>query len=624
MNKKQKVFITVISAIFLSLLSFPVYAQNQEVVMAEVDRNEITSDEFITLRVTVNTGFGSTSEPILPAMDGFDVVGTSTSTQMSIINGAISSEKVFHYTLLPRTTGEFIIGPISVVQNGQPYETAPIKLYISQGTGQLQTNPQPGTSGSPAIPSNPGFPSLPYIPGFPSLSGLLQNFGFDIPLDLQETVEPFDPALIPPELYEHEYLVEAEIDNTAPYLGQQVTYTFRYYRPAASAGRSTYKPPEFSGLWVHSEPTESQFGGQIAGRNIRMTEIKTILTPTVIGEVKITPAEISNEGDIRTRAFTIQTQPKTINVKSLPQGAPAGFSGAVGNFSITAETDLLQTKVNDAVTLTVTISGEGNLDTFADPQWDAGSQWRAFDSQADTVIDSPSGVIRGTRTIKQVLVPTMWGELSLPPIQFSYFDPEIETYQTIETEPIKIFVEDNGQLSAPVAIDEQTPQGTAIDQLHPIKVAPESGQVPSLITDQIGYWLLWLVPLGLIIAQIGWQRRKNDMLKNPAAHRSHKAAKNASHALNKLDPKDEDYYNAAGHILLIYISAKLNRTVSGLTQAELSGLLLAHGVSEELVDKVRTCITISDMGQYAPIQEVNSNELHHEITTLISDLDKVL
>ena len=129
--------------------------------------------------------------------------------------------------------------------------------------------------------------------------------------------------------------------------------------------------------------------------------------------------------------------------------------------------------------------------------------------------------------------------MNFPYRQFSsvYFDPETETYQTIETEPIKVFVEDNGQLSAPVAIDEQKPQGTANDQLHPIKVAPETGQVPSLITDQIGYWLLWLVPLGLIIAQFGWQRRKNDMLKNPAAHRSHKAAKKAYQALNKARSK---------------------------------------------------------------------------------------
>ena len=91
-----------------------------------------------------------------------------------------------------------------------------------------------------------------------------------------------------------------------------------------------------------------------------------------------------------------------------------------------------------------------------------------------------------------------------------------------------------------------------------------------------------------------------------------------------LDPKSEDYYNAAGRILINYISDKLNRSVGGLTQAELSGLLLAHGVSENLVDQVRSCITISEMGQYAPIQQINTNELHHEIKSLISDLDKVL
>ena len=61
MNKKQKVFVTVISAIMISLLSLPVYAQTQEVVKAGVDRDEVTSNEFITLSVTINTGIGSAS-----------------------------------------------------------------------------------------------------------------------------------------------------------------------------------------------------------------------------------------------------------------------------------------------------------------------------------------------------------------------------------------------------------------------------------------------------------------------------------------------------------------------------------------------------------------------------------
>jgi len=511
-----------------------------------------------------------------------------------------------------------------VVQNGQTFDTHPITVNVSQGTGQMQTPPQSGAPGSPSNPSIPGFPSLPSIPGFPSLSGLLQNFGFDIPLDVQESVEPLDPALIPPELQDHDYLVEAELDNSTPYLGQQVIYTFRYYRPAASAGRSSYIPPEFSGFWVHPDPTEKLYGGRIIGRSIRMTEIQTILTPTVLGEVEIAPAEISNEGDVFSRSFTIQTQPKTITVQPLPGDAPASFSGAVGNFTIMAESDIQHTKINDAVTLTITISGEGNLDTFADPQWEVDPMWRAFDSQAETDIQSQSGVISGTRTINQVLVPTMGGEFTLPSIQFSYFDPRLEAYQTVETEPIKVYVEQSDQLTAPIAIDEQNPQGTTVNQLRPVKNPPETGRVTSLLSDRTGFWLLWLLPLTLIIGQFVWQRRKKNMHENPGGQRSQKAAKQAYKALNMLDPKSEDYYNAAGRILINYISDKLNRSVGGLTQAELSGLLLAHGVSENLVDQVRSCITISEMGQYAPIQQINTNELHHEIKSLISELDKIL
>jgi hypothetical protein len=615
MKNKHKVYITIISAILLSLLSFPVYAQTPSMVTAEVDRYALTTDEFLTLSVSINTGNGPASEPALPSMDGFDIVGTSTSTQVSIINGAISSEKVFHYTLHPRVVGELIIGPISITQNGQAHATNPIKVNVTPGTGQKQSPPQSRA---------PGFPSMPSIPGFPSLSGLLKNFGLDIPVDIQDSVEPLDPALIPPELLEHEYLVEAEVDNDSPYLGQQVTYTFRYYRPASSAGRSTYEPPEYSGFWVHPESSENTYGGQFAGRNIRMTEIQTILTPTVLGEVVIDPAKISSEGDFLSRGFTIQTQPKTISVQPLPGGAPAGFSGAVGNFSISAAVDLHQTKVNDAVTFTVTIDGQGNLDTFADPQWEIGPQWRAFDSQSATDIQSQAGVISGSRTIEQVLVPTVGGEFTLPAIQFSYFDPQSGTYQTVETEPILISVEQDEQTAAPISIDAPTTKGTNAGRLHPIKISPGTGQAPSLYAGNPGFWLLWLVPLTFIIAQFGWQRRKKNILNNPAAQRSQKAAKKANLSLKKLDPKSDNYFNAAGRVLIDYLSDKLDRPVGGLTQAELSGLLLAHGVSEDLVNLVRSCITISEMGQYAPIQQANINDIHQEIKSLIAELDKIL
>jgi hypothetical protein len=113
-------------------------------------------------------------------------------------------------------------------------------------------------------------------------------------------------------------------------------------------------------------------------------------------------------------------------------------------------------------------------------------------------------------------------------------------------------------------------------------------------------------------------------MNNPEAKRSQKAAKKAYQALKRVDINSSDYYSSVGHILTTYISDKLNRSVAGLTQAELSGLLLAQGVNNDLVEQVRTCLTISEIGQFAPTYQMNTKEVHLETKSLIAEFDKVL
>ena len=113
-------------------------------------------------------------------------------------------------------------------------------------------------------------------------------------------------------------------------------------------------------------------------------------------------------------------------------------------------------------------------------------------------------------------------------------------------------------------------------------------------------------------------------MKNPEAKRNQKAAKKAYQALKAVDISSPEYFNKVGRVLITYLSDKLNRSVGGLTQAELSGLLLAHGVSKQLVEQVRTCLTISEMSQYSPIQQAEVNDVHLETKSLIAELDEVL
>ena len=613
MKYRNKAYLAIISAIILTLLALPAYAQKPDIVTAEVDRSELTTDEYLNLSVNINLDYGTTTEPVLPPLDGFDLIGTSTSTSLSIINGVLSTQKMFQYTLRPTKLGELVIGPVSVNLNGQSYNTSPITVNVSQGNGQ-----------PPTQPAAPSFPGIPSVPGFPSLSGLLNSFGLDIPFEFDDSVEQLDPSSVPSELLVHDFWVEAELDNPLPYMGEQVTYTFHYYRPADSVGRHSYQEPEFTGFWVHTESEEKQYGTQVAGRNIRMTEIKTVLFPTVVGEVEIEPAMITSEGDIFSRGFAIQTLPQKILVQPLPDDAPVDFTGAIGDFIISAEVDTNETQVNDAVTLNITISGEGNLETFADPEWEMGPQWRAFDSQSATNIQSQDGKLAGTRSINQVLVPTMSGKFIIPAIQFSFFDPQSASYQTISSNPIDINVESDGQSLTPVVIADDPTPISSVGSIRPIKDTPQSNSLPSLLTQKVGFWFLWTLPLLLLVGQYGWHKRKQYVMNNPEAKRSQKAAKKAYQALKRVAIDSSDYYSSVGRILTTYISDKLNRSIAGLTQVELSGLLLAQGVDNNLVGQVRTCLTISEIGQYAPIHQMNPKEVHLETKSLIAELEKVL
>lgn len=622
MKFKHKTYLAVISALILSFLAIPVFAQSADVVTAEVDRRDLSTDEYLTLKVIINQAFGSISEPTLPPLDGFSLVGTSSSTNISIVNGVQSAEKIFIYTLQPSLVGNLEIGTVKVTVDGQDYYTNPISVNVTQGTGQPSS--QPPAQSVPTVPGFPSIPSFPSIQGFPSITGLLKQFGLDVQMDSDLNVQQLDPSLLPPELKENDYLVEAEVDNPNPFLGEQITYTFRYYRPVESVGTQSYQPPDFSGFWVHSEPVENHYASQLAGRSIRMTEIKQVLLPTVIGEAEINPAQVTSEGDIFNRGFTIQTAPELVTVRSLPEGAPTGFTGAVGEFSINAEIDHQQTKINDAVTLKITINGAGNLETFADPEWEIGPQWRAFDSQSVTNAQLQDGIITGERTIEQVLVPTMAGDFTIPPIQFSYFDPNSETYQTIATEALEISVAPDGSVTAPVAIGNDPITGGSVADLLPLKDTLSPSSLPENLTQTAGFWLLWMVPLFLLIGQYGWHKRNEYIMKNPEAKRNQKAAKKAYQALKAVDINSPEYFSNVGRILTTYLSDKLNRPVAGLTQAELSGLLLAHGVSNQLVEQVRTCLTISELGQYAPIQGAGTKDVHLETKSLIAEIEKVL
>lgn len=131
-------------AMMLLLLSPVVQAQSPLTV--EIDRTSLSSDEILLLRVEVNSTSTNSPPPTLPTLDNFAVVGQSTSSQVSVVNGVVSAKVIYQYRLQPTQVGTLTIPPVTINLDGQTYSSDPLTVEVTAGT--TPTQPPPPGSGS--------------------------------------------------------------------------------------------------------------------------------------------------------------------------------------------------------------------------------------------------------------------------------------------------------------------------------------------------------------------------------------------------------------------------------------------------------------------------------------------
>jgi len=553
-------------------------------ITATVDRNSLTTDDTLVLTVAVE---GGDADPQLPFLDGFDIVATGSSTQISIVNGSMSTSKSYQYRLQPTRPGDLTIPAINVVINGVTYGTAPIAVQVTQGSGAAQ----PGSGFAQPAPA------------------------------------PANDVEAPTELNGQDLFVEAVVDNSAPYQGETFTYIFRFYQAVNLFRDPNYAPPSFSGFWTDDDPQQTDYTVQAANRTYRVSEVQTTLAPTAAGQVTIEPTTLNIPGSLFEGSRTLQTYPVTVDVQPWPQGAPADFKGAVGKFTLNAKVDTTETRVNEPVTLQVILAGEGNLNTAGDPVWTEGAEWRAFDQQATLNTQKQNGKISGQKVFERLLIPTQAGELTIPAISYSYFDPETAVYTTLTTDPIIINVaEGNGGTAvvgsapadAPTAVAPAAPAFAS--DIHGLKLAPEKAATTAL-TGQPGFWLLWLIPLALVAVPVAYRRRQAYKAQNSDKIRSQQAAKQANLALQTAQKTGQEVHAAALQIFHDYLAAKLNRSVAGLTRRDLLHILRAHGAGDDLLAEVQTFLDRCEYGRFAPTAQTDTT-LWTDTAALIGKLEE--
>ena len=403
--------------------------------------------------------------------------------------------------------------------------------------------------------------------------------------------------------------IRASVDNDRPYLGQQITYTFKVYQRSdfsSSAGQFDqfrYDPPGFSGFWNNQATEQYEYTETVDSSQYRVVELRTVLFPSVVGTVAIEPAAVTIPAGSSGTPSLLESAPVIVEVRPLPPEAPAVFKGAVGRFDISAEVDATTGNVNEPVQLTVKVSGEGNIEALPDPAWPEFADWRVIESPADAASQVVDGQLTGSRTYASVLVPIKSGELAIPEIGYTYFDPNLEEYVRAAATPIVISIaEAYGPAASPPPSNFETPVERDGSEARHIKAVPSSlRRSGRVLTGSVVYWAAWGIPPLALAGAVAWRRRREAMEIARAASLRRNALPDARSALAHAVASGDDPRVAAGGAVLSYLSARLEAPVSGLTREELLRRLRRAGVPPNLEFRVEDTLATGEAAKYAPL-----------------------
>jgi tetratricopeptide (TPR) repeat protein len=223
---------------------------------------------------------------------------------------------------------------------------------------------------------------------------------------------------------------------------------------------------------------------------------------------------------------TVASNEPALTIKPLPDGAPADFGGAVGQFTFTAKVVPTSVAVGEPITWTLELGGTGNWpDIHGLPAREVSKDFKVLQPQAKRT-PTEGRLFDATLTEDAVLIPTQPGTYTLGPVSYSYFDPRSGSYQTVQAEPVTVTISPPGAaepgnrpLFTPPTPTGAAPPATPTTYKPQLPAAPAApaaiprdplsgagaGLVPlSSLALELGLLasVLWLLPVWLIIAAV--------------------------------------------------------------------------------------------------------------------------
>lgn len=597
--------------LFLLVSMAQVWADKEVTFRAEAPDVVVSGDQF-RLTFTVNTQ--KVKDFRMPSISGFEVLmGPSRSQQSStqIINGKMSSSSSITYTyiLMADKEGTYTIPSASIEVDKEKVFSNPVTVKVL---------PQDKTSGSSGQSGQNGSAS----------SSRSQVAGSRITND--------------------DLFITATASKTTVHEQEAILLTYKVYT-LVNLRQLFGKMPDLKGFHTQEVelPQQKTFSLEhYKGRNYNTTVwSQYILFPQQTGKLEVPP--ITFEGVVAQRTVSddpfdffngggyvevkkkIVTPKLTINVQPLP-AKPAGFSGGVGEFTLSSSINAREVKTNDAVTVKLVLSGTGNMKLISAPEIKFPQDFEVYDPKTDNKFQLTREGLTGTQTIEYLAIPRHAGDFTIPPVEFTYFDLKTKSYKTLKTEAYQLHVAKGEGNADQVIADFTNKENVKVlgKDIRFIKLGETRlVQKGDFLFGSLGYYLWYIIPFVLFVVFTVVYRKKaleNANLAKVKTKRANKVATKRMKFAGKLltENKKNEFYDEVLKALWGYISDKLCIPVSQLSKDNIEAELIRYGVSDELIRQFINALNECEFARYAPGDESKAmDKVYSAAVDVISQME---
>ena len=538
------------------------------------------------------------------------------STSLQIINGKRSKSSQFTYTyiLMPRKTGTFTLPPATAKVKGKEISSSGVSIEVVPDSSSGRTGGASSSGGRTSADSATG-------------------------------------------IGDEDIFLRLTLSRSDVVLGEPVTATLKLYQRANIAGFEDVRLPSFNGFWSQEveAPTNIEFRRESYDGKIYNTAVlrKYVLIPQQTGTINIDPAElvclvnirVSSGGGVsifdgffdeyRTIRKRVSSSSCKVRVSPLPSGAPASFGGGVGDFSISAVMSSDSLSAHEAASLTVTISGKGNVSLLEAPKVSFPPDFEVYDTKSSENTSKSSGGTSGSKTYEFPFIPRSHGDFTVGPVEYSYYDINAGKYVTLFTDPIKLHVkkgkiqeQDQGAVSASLpSVNRQGVRSLGEDVRYIRTKLPAFSPKGDFFAGSPLFWVLFssVLAAGAVLwaAFARAAARRADVVGTKTRRATKMAMKRLKSAENYLEQNlYSAFYEELHKAVIGFVSDKLNMSAADFSKEKISDTLLSAGADSALVGSLIGIIDACEFARYSPDAGNEAMKKHYqEALDVISSID---